>query len=197
MWRGVFLTGILAVALSSGLTRAESAPDSDRNLFVMTGRFLDESMGDSLNIHGATYEDNYVTGLGFQWYGPQFRILKLGYEVGAVMRYGEGDTTEIWGGAVARFRDFHLSRHWTVRPSVVFGLSHVNAAHPGRETRQVAKYDGDADLLFYLSPELELVRSEQNWGLFWRLHHRSGGGQTLGHMKGATNANVIGIRKRF
>ncbi|MDZ7927197.1 MAG: hypothetical protein U5L46_09000 [Agrobacterium sp.] len=28
-------------------------------------------------------------------------------------------------------------------------------------------------------------------------HHRSGGGKTLGNMKGATNANVFGVRYKF
>ncbi|MDS9466292.1 hypothetical protein RGQ15_01725 [Paracoccus sp. MBLB3053] len=188
-----------ALGLAGGASSAVAGPDqpAERNVFVMTGRMLDESMGASLNIGGANYEDNHVTGIGMQWLGKPGRFVSLGYEAGAAMRRGKGQSTELWTGAVARLRAIDVAGDWQMTPSLVFGLSYVDAVQPGREAEQVKEYDGDASLLFYLSPEIEFSPQDRDWSLFWRLHHRSGGAEILGGMKGAANANLLGFRKRF
>ncbi|WP_134681270.1 hypothetical protein [Paracoccus ravus] len=188
---------IAMLCLSGSVANAETDQSGQRNLFVMTGRILDESMAGSLNLAGANYEGNYVTGLGMQWLGKSGRFLTLGYEAGAALRYGGGQSTELWGGPVARFRAVDVAADWKLTPSVVFGLSFVDSVQPGREANQVEKYDGDATVLFYLSPEIEFSLPDKDWSLFWRLHHRSGGQRTLGDMKGGTNANLLGLRKKF
>ncbi|MDT1062365.1 hypothetical protein RM190_10870 [Paracoccus sp. CPCC 101403] len=192
-----------ALALSIGLVAsaaaAQEAPAGpDRNFFVFTGRMLDADMGESVNVIGADYEDNYITGLGVQSFFLHSRRTSVGYELGIATRYGEDRTTEAWGGLVARIDNWQLARNIFLSPSIVFGLSYVDAAHAGREQRLEAEYDGDAQLVFYLSPELDFkVSPESRYSFFWRLHHRSGAWKTLGDMKGASNANVFGLRVRF
>ncbi|MNL69083.1 hypothetical protein D3C87_1938980 [compost metagenome] len=85
-----------------------------------------------------------------------------------------------------------------VSPSFTAGLSLVSDAQPGRERQEEIKDNGNANVLFYLGPEINVSFSdESSTEFFWRLHHRSGGGKTLGNMKGATNANVFGVRYKF
>lgn len=195
---GILGAALLCAALAPAAgADTGSRADSSRNLFVLTGRLMDDSMFDSLDILGGKYENNRVAGAGFQDYFWKNHVVRLGYEGGGALRYGQADTVEVWAGLVARFRGHDLTRRLTVTPSVIFGLSLVDAAHPGRETRQTETYDGDARLLFYLSPEIEFSGGDHGWSLFWRLHHRSGGGGTLGNMRGASNANVVGLRKSF
>ena len=79
----------------------------------------------------------------------------------------------------------------------MFGLSYVSDSHEGREKRLEAQAEGDARMLFYLSPELDFRRSpDARYSFFYRLHHRSGAWNTLG-MEGGSNANIFGVRMRF
>lgn len=170
--------------------------DTEDNVFVFTGRMLDENMGDSLFLFSADYEDNYITAIGAQDFAIHTGVVSLGYELGAAARYGMDSTFEAWGGLVGRLDDLRFLGLY-VSPSVVFGLSYVSAAHEGREKRLDQRAEGDARVLFYLSPELDFRTSpESRYSVFYRLHHRSGAWNTLG-MEGATNANVIGLRMRF
>lgn len=169
----------------------------ESNVFVFGGRITDATMPESFNIPGVAYEDNGILGIGVQRWPWQGRYLGFGYEGGIAHRFGQGSTSEAWAGIGIRCCRFGLARNLVLTPSIIFGLSYVDAAHPGRETRQVDRYDGNADLLFYLTPEIELAAPDSDWAVFWRLHHRSGAGRTLGDMKGATNANVVGVRLRF
>lgn len=189
----------VALALAGSAAAQEPQPAQDRNFFVFTGRMLDADMGESLRVISADYEDNYITGFGYQqFFLHTRRNNSIGYEFGAAKRYGDDSTYEIWGGLVGRIRDIKLADNLFVTPSIVFGLSHVNRPHAGREQRLEEYYDGDARLVFYLSPEIDFkVSPESNYSFFWRLHHRSGAWKTLGDMKGASNANIFGLRVRF
>ncbi|MFV0384275.1 hypothetical protein [Paracoccus sp. (in: a-proteobacteria)] len=165
----------------------------------MGGRLVDEKIGASLNVPGATYEDNYIVGAGIQRFIYRVGPLLLGYEAGAAARFGEGTTAELWSGTVGRLNDIRLLDNLYVAPQMTVGLSYVTAAQPGRElTLQESKPGRDAHLLFYLGPGLDFKTSPTSrYTLFWRLHHRSGAGETLGSMRGATNANVIGLKIDF
>lgn len=191
MRMAVLSTALLAMAATGGHA-------GERNAFAFTGRMMDDDMGHSLNVVGADYDDSYITGFGYQDFAHRAWITSLGYELGAAIRYGDGSTYEAWGGAVARLDDFRILDNLFVAPSVVFGLSYVSAAHPGREQEQQEARDGDAKLLFYLSPELDFRTSvDARWSVFYRLQHRSGAWETLGGMEGGVNANVVGLRMRF
>jgi hypothetical protein len=188
----------LCLILPQPLSAQEAKPNPERNFFVFTGRMLDADLGESLNVFGGNYEDNYISGLGYQDFFFRTRRTSVGYELGAARRYGSDSTVEIWGGLVARMDDIQLARNLSFSPSIVFGLSHVDATHDGREQRLEAEYDGDAGLVFYFSPEVDFKVSPQSrYSFFWRLHHRSGAWKTLGDVKGLTNANVFGLRLRF
>jgi hypothetical protein len=189
---------VLSLMLAQPLSAEEEKPSRERNLFVFTGRMVDEDIRESLNVLGADYEDNYVSGLGYQDFFFRTRRASIGYELGAAKRYGNDSTVEIWGGLVARKDDIPLTRNLFLSPSIVFGLSHVDAPHAGREQRLETEYEGDAGLVFYFSPELDFQLSPRSrYSFFWRLHHRSGAWKTLGNVKGMTNAHVIGLRARF
>lgn len=197
-------SGIYVALVTGALTALPAAADElqpahDRNLFFFTGRMLDADMGESTRVLTADYEDSYITGFGYQQFFLRTRRNNsIGYELGAGKRYGEDSTYEIWGGLVARIEDIQLADNLFFTPSIVFGLSHVNRAHAGREQRLEAYYEGDARLVFYLSPEIDFkVSPDSDYSFFWRLQHRSGAWKTLGDMKGATNANIFGVRKRF
>ncbi|MDB6178948.1 hypothetical protein PAF17_15755 [Paracoccus sp. Z330] len=187
----------LVFVLASKPVWADDSPDRQRNFFVMAGRITSSDMADSLGVVTSGYEKNYVMGGGFQNLTWRSNLVQIGYEVGAVLRKGDRDTTEIWAGILSRFRGLRVSRHMTITPSIIFGLSHVDGIQNGREAELADEYQGDPSLLFYLSPELELSHADRDWSVFWRLHHRSGGGKTLGNMRGATNANAVGLRFRF
>lgn len=197
------LAGTLAVALglvnSPVLAREWAERIDEPNVFAFTGRITDNSLQQSLYPLGVGYEDNYVTGFGAQRLIYQAGPVSLGYEAGIAMRYGMKTTGEIWGGAVGRWREFNIFGSVLMAPSLVVGLSYVNAAQPGRETNlENRREDGDAHLLFYLGPELDFRASpDSRYSAFWRLQHRSGANGTLGNMRGATNANVFGLRIRF
>lgn len=188
---------VLVFLLASKPVWADNGLENQRNFFVMTGRITSSDMAESLGVVTSGYEKNYVTGVGFQNLTWHHDLLQIGYEAGAVLRYGDHTTTEVWAGIVSRFRGFQLSRRLKVTPSIIFGLSHVDGIQNGREAELADEYQGDPSLLFYLSPELELSSADRDWSVFWRLHHRSGGGKTLGNMRGATNANAVGLRFRF
>ncbi|MCZ0961047.1 hypothetical protein [Paracoccus benzoatiresistens] len=188
----------LCLIMAQPLSAQEEKQLHERNIFVFTGRMMDEDIGQSLNVLGGDYEDNYITGLGYQDFFLRARRIDIGYELGAAKRYGDDSTAEIWAGLVARVEDIHLAENLFFSPSIVIGLSHVDAIHAGREERLEEKYEGDASLVFYFSPEIDFKLSPQSrYSFFWRLHHRSGAWRTLGNMKGASNANVFGIRMRF
>jgi hypothetical protein len=76
------------------------------------------------------------------------------------------------------------------------GFSAVTNAMPGREGSNESERNGDATLLFYLGPELNLsLVSRPNVEIFWRLHHRSGAWGTLGDMHGAANVQTVGLKE--
>ncbi|MBB5220540.1 hypothetical protein HNP73_000461 [Amaricoccus macauensis] len=187
---------LAAVSLSPAVA-GSPAPETEDNAFVFTGRLLDEDMGDSLKIISGDYEDNFITGIGAQDFAIHTGIVSLGYELGAAARYGQDSTFEAWGGLVGRIDDIRLLDWLYVSPALVFGLSYVSDSHEGREKRLEAQAEGDARMLFYLSPELDFRRSpDARYSVFYRLHHRSGAWNTLG-MHGGSNANIFGVRMRF
>ena len=188
---------LLTWSLAAGAALAEPVAPADRNMFAFGGRLTAEALPESFNVPGVSYEDNGILGVGMQRWTWQGRHVDIGYEGGLAHRFGQDTTTEAWAGIGLRCCRYRLTRNLVLTPSIIFGLSYVDAAHRGREADQVARNDGDAQLLFYLAPEIELAAPNTDWAVFWRLHHRSGGRQTLGNMRGATNANVVGVRLRF
>lgn len=186
---------ILALAATA---LADRAAAHDESIFAFGGVLTTGNMHQSARPLRVSYESNAILGFGYQTFAPGDNAFHLGMEVGAATRLGGRATGEVWAGVVMRHERAGIGPDLNLASSLTVGLSHITATHRGRESALEERYKGNATTLFYLGPELSLSRaSSPGREVFWRLHHRSGGGRTLGNMKGAANANVIGFRYTF
>lgn len=192
------LTAMIALAATSSFASEDMTSETSEAIFGFAGALTKEDMLKSAALIPVEYERNATIGGGYQFYPYRIGNVKLGGEIGIAARFGKGFTGEVWAGPVARYEQIRLGERLFITPSFTAGLSLVTDAQPGREREQEIKDDGNANVLFYLGPEINVSFSEDSsTEFFWRLHHRSGGGKTLGNMKGATNANVFGVRYKF
>lgn len=192
------LAAMIALAATSSFASEDMTSETSEAIFGFAGAMTKEDMLKSAALIPVEYERNAILGGGYQFYPYSIGNVKLGGEIGIAARFGKGFTGEVWAGPVARYEQIKLGERLFVTPSFTAGLSLVNDAQRGREREQEIKDDGNANVLFYLGPEINVSFSEDSsTEFFWRLHHRSGGGKTLGNMKGATNANVFGVRYKF
>ncbi|MCW0982188.1 hypothetical protein [Rhizobium sp. X9] len=192
------LAAMIALAATSSFASEDMTSETSEAIFGFAGAMTKEDMLKSAALIPVEYERNAIIGGGYQFYPYSIGNVKLGGEIGIAARFGKGFSGEVWAGPVARYEQIRLGERLFITPSFTAGLSLVNDAQRGREREQEIKDDGNANVLFYLGPEINVSFSEDSsTELFWRLHHRSGGGKTLGNMKGATNANVFGVRYKF
>jgi hypothetical protein len=191
----IVLTG---VPVAQALEDSDMQAPRDRAVFGFGGLLTREDMQRSANPLTVDYEKRAVIGAGYQHFFAGHGDFKLGWEAGFAARTGTSFSAELWGGGVARYDGFKIADRVIVSPAFTAGLSAVSRTHPGREKQLERRYDGNAAVLFYLGPEINVSLADQSdREVFWRLHHRSGGGHTLGNMKGAANANVVGFRYKF
>ncbi|MBP2509714.1 hypothetical protein ACTJJ8_17585 [Agrobacterium radiobacter] len=192
------LVGMIALAATPSLASEDMTSETSEAIFGFGGALTKEDMLKSAALFPVEYERNAILGGGYQFYPYHIGNVKLGGEIGVAARFGKGFTGEVWVGPVARYEQIRLGERLFITPSFTAGLSLATDAQRGREREQEIKDDGNANVLFYLGPEINVSFSEDSsTEFFWRLHHRSGGGKTLGNMKGATNANVFGVRYKF
>lgn len=192
------LAAIIALAATPSLASEDMTLQTSEAIFGFGGVLTKEDMLKSSALIPVEYERNAILGGGYQFYPYRIGNVKLGGEIGVAARFGRGFTAEVWAGPVARYEQIRLGERLFITPSFTAGLSLVTDAQPGREREQEIKDNGNANVLFYLGPEINVSFSEDSpTEFFWRLHRRSGGGKTLGNMKGATNANVFGVRYKF
>ncbi|WP_421616431.1 hypothetical protein [Agrobacterium tumefaciens] len=189
---------MIALVATPSLSSEDMGSETSEAIFGFGGALTTEDMLKSAALIPVDYEKNAILGGGYQFYPYRIGNVKLGGEIGVAVRFGKGFTGEVWAGPVARYDKIRLGERLFVSPSFTAGLSLVSDAQPGRERQEEIKDNGNANVLFYLGPEINVSFSEESsTEFFWRLHHRSGGGKTLGNMKGATNANVFGVRYKF
>lgn len=197
------LAGVLAIGPAHAADLYAPHPISPelltQNIFLFGGLSVDDNIEDAANPFTADYEDNVVIGGGYQRFFYESLDISIGVEAGIAGRFGDKNSAEFWGGVVGRYDGLVLFDTLKIAPAFTFGLSAITDTMAGREERLENKNpDADATLLFYLGPEFNFSLVEYpNVELFWRLHHRSGAWETLGDMKGAANANVIGARIGF
>ncbi|MFJ1309627.1 hypothetical protein [Agrobacterium sp. P15N1-A] len=192
------LAAMIALAVTPSLASEDMTSETSEAIFGFGGALTKEDMLKSAALIPVEYERNAILGGGYQFYPYHIGNVKLGGEIGVAARFGKGFTGEVWAGPVARYEQIRLGERLFITPSFTAGLSLVTDAQPGREREQEIKDDGNANVLFYLGPEINVsFREDSSTEFFWRLHHRSGGGKTLGNMKGATNANIFGVRYKF
>jgi len=172
--------------------------ERDRNVFFFGGRFSDQYFEFSLNPFTVSYEDNHVLGAGYQQFflgganGP-----RLGLEAGTSLRFGNQTSGELWGGLVGRYDGLFVTDAIRFSAAITVGLS-VTTGTIGIERDREVEMGGDSSLLYYLGPELSLAPTDNpNLELFWRIHHRSGGWETLGDMRDGANATALGVRVSF
>lgn len=194
--RWLVAAGLLAAPYSATPARAFDVlltpQPMDEAAFVFGGMMISHA---SNPFDG--FEGNYFIGGGYQrlWGSPDG--FRFGGEVGLAGRFGQATTLEAWGGIVGRY-DVRVLDTVRVGASLTFGLSAVTGTQPGREQWSEDLYGGDATLLFYLAPEINLSLVDQpDKEVFVRLHHRSGAWTTLGGMAGASDALVGGLRVHF
>lgn len=192
------LAAMIALVATPSLASEDMTLQTSEAIFGFGGVLTKEDMLKSAALIPVEYERNAILGGGYQFYPYHIGNVKLGGEIGVAARFGKGFTGEVWAGPVARYEQIRLGERLFITPSFTAGLSLVTDAQRGREREQEIKDDGNANVLFYLGPEINVSFSEDSpTEFFWRLHRRSGGGKTLGNMKGATNANVFGVRYKF
>jgi hypothetical protein len=166
-------------------------------VFVFGGLFTTGSMGDTLDIFNVTYDQNYIIALGYQRYLWSTGRFHWGWEIGTAGRYNDGHSVEFWGGPTVRHNGITLFDLVRLSASATAGFSIVTDTMGHEDNRERAR-KGDGTFLYYLGPEFAAsLPSHPNIELFYRLHHRCGGGGTLGEMREGYNANVVGLRWRF
>ncbi len=172
--------------------------DPSRALHVFVGRYTRETTGDSAKFWETEYENNYHAGIAYRRDVYSFsRRTAAGGEIGLVARFPERWSFESWGGMYLRHAGLPLVRRVLVKPSLTLGLSLVDRAI-GKEREREARGDRDARLLYYFGPEFAFSTAHRpDWEIVLRLHHRSGGMQTLGNMSEGHNAVTLGMRKHF
>lgn len=170
----------------------------DSNVFVFGGVYSSESVGETFNFLGTDYQDAYLLGGGYQhfFFGEE-NGFRAGLEGGVALRKGSDVSGEAWAGVVLRADNFVENELVKVSASVTGGLSLITNPLDVEVAREIAR-DGDSTFLFYMAPELSVsTKDNPNMEVFWRLQHRSGGWNTLGHMGEGANANTIGMRWKF
>ena len=194
-----FLLPVLLGLCAAGATQAQDVPRFDSNVFFFGGRFTEEYFEFSFNPVAVNYEDNFIVGGGYQHFFFDAPLgIRLGAEVGTALRFGDSDPSgEIWAGVVARRDGLFEADHFVVNAAVTVGLSTTTGTVGIERDREIDE-DGDSSLLWYLGPEISITpRANPNLDIFWRLQHRSGGWESLGHMHDGANANTVGVRWKF
>lgn len=178
------------IAAATGHAFAE-----DQNVFAFGGRYTNQYFEYTFNPFTVGYEDNYVLGAGYQ----QFALrhdggLKLGVELGAALRLGNQTSGELWVGPVLRADGIIQTEQVKVSASVTAGLS-VTTDTIGIERAREIEMGGDSTLLYYLGPEVSVsFANNPDVEYFARVHHRSGGWESLGNMRDGANAASVGVR---
>lgn len=170
----------------------------ENSIHVFYGRYTSGNIWESINVYKADYESNHVLAAA---YGKDLKESNLGYvigvEIGLGLRFGDRETFEVWGGPSLRSHGLSLFNKAVISSSVTGGLSLIDRSI-GVERMRETNSGGNARLLFYFGFDLYMLLLEHpDWELVYRLHHRSGGSQTLGNFYDGHNANTIGIRHRF
>jgi hypothetical protein len=155
--------------------------------------------------------DNWIVGVAFQRDIWRWNKFVIGAEIGLADRFGHYErccdvivrssnlvhSGELWGGLVLRHEGYLLFNTIQVGAGLIGGFSAVTKSI-GREREREITQGGNAAFLFYLGAELTLSTPRApNVELVSRLHHRSGGSETLGGMSEGYNVSVVGLRWRF
>lgn len=195
------LTVTLCMVVSALFWCPSSANSTDlpkNSLFLFSGRYTTNNMGDTTRVFKANYENNYVLAAAYSRNFLEMRYgLHLGGEIGSAIRFGTMSTQEIWTGVVIGTKGITSREGIRIGLALTVGLSLVSKSM-GEEILREEGRGGNASCLFYLGPELIFsFPGLRRWEFFYRLHHRSGAGGLLGGLYEGYNSNTLGIRYCF
>jgi len=189
------LLASLVMGLATPVFAQDIPSQGQHNVFGMGGIFTDGHFGETFQFWRDHYESNFFGGVGYQYFlYDQSSLLNLGFEAGLGVRAGDSLSAEAWGGGVLKANiplgDFRVS------PALTLGYSLVTDTI-GVESVRAANIDQAVPVLFYLGPEIAVSNvNHPEWEAFARVHHRSGGYGTIGHIDGS-NALNLGLRYKF
>jgi hypothetical protein len=192
------LTAPLLFGVHSTRAAAQQPMTNPTNsLFVFGGVLNSGNLGQTVLVFGNKYESSGIAGAAFRSEFVQLpNKFDIGAEIGTGLRFGDGTSGEFWGGGTLTYRGFDTGK-FTVIPTGVFGLSAITNT-TGVEKARAIQHSGNETLLFYLGLEVAFTTPQwQGWEVVYRVHHRSGGYELLGHVIEGHNANVIGLRHYF
>lgn len=195
MVKRLYVSALLAAFANFG---APSAFAGDMALTVYGGALMEGHFpGSAMIPFGSGFDERYLAGVAASREFKRFSNgITLGAEAGLAARLGPDTSFEAWAGASIGHTGFTFGAV-NIAPSLVVGLSAVNKT-VGIERRREEFRGGDGRVLFYLGPEVAFThQSHPNVSLVYRIHHRSGAWNTLGGMRDAYNANIIGLRYKF
>lgn len=201
-WAVALLVGIglLASLVPVSAQETHKTPGSyDNDVFAFGGRFHDNYFQYGFVPFLATYEDNYLLGVGYQHFFLHLpNDFNFGTEIGIDGRFGNSPASaEVWAGVVGRYDGWNIG-DLHVAPAVTFGFSAETGAVGIEKAREVAAVDGNSRLLFFIGPELNFSTVQNpNVEAFWRIQHRSGAWGTLGDIGDSANATTLGVRFHF
>ncbi len=196
---GLLLTMLLPFEASA---QDRDRADWDKSVFFFGGVFTAKGAEFLLHPWATEFEDNFIGGAGVSYhpFQPILGGLRAGLEAGVAIRGGLNavPSLEGWLGVNLRYDGIVLGPV-RVSPSMTAGFSAVTGTMGVEAQRERdAVGGGDAHLLFYLGPELNLsLVDAPDYEAFVRLQHRSGGNTTLGNMYDGANALVGGVRYHF
>lgn len=173
------------------------------SVFVFGGQYTKRSMGNTADAFNVTYDNKYAIAVGYQRFPWSSQHFYWGWEVGTASRFGGDFTQEFWGGPAVRHHGFAIGDMLTITSALTGGFSIVTDTMGHEAYREVTRHGdptwrGDATFLYYLGPEIILsTPSRPDVEIFYRLHHRCGGGRTLGDLTEGYNANCLGVRWKF
>lgn len=125
------------------------------DVYVFGGVFVTGSFGDTINVFGGDYTNNYMIGAA---YGRDFADVGAGFVLGGVtgaaIRFGEDDDTsgELWAGMRLRHQGLVIG-DLAIAPALTAGVSAVTGVTEIEHAREI-HYDGDASFLGFIGAEL-------------------------------------------
>jgi hypothetical protein len=167
--------------------------ENDWYLSLYGGQFIGSGDGDLVDFR---LRDAYLIGAGLTKEFARFpRQVGWELECQLAQHFGEQAHLEL---------DFAINARWLTFPwdaqldtSLAFGSGLSYTTDVPETEAEVNPDTGSTRLLHYLLVEVAAALPESRWGLFTRLHHRSGIWGFFDGVGRASNYIVLGIRYRF
>jgi hypothetical protein len=199
---GVMIQGFVSAGSAQSTQCSDCDRTADVGVLVFGGVLADGDFPGRANIPFSGPEEDFI---GCAAVGRDLVDLGMGFhfggEVGLAGRFGDRSSAEFWGGPSLRHDGLDIGPV-AISVGMAVGLSFVTDP-TGSERAAELDNGGDATLLYYAGPEVGIsFDAIPNTEFVFQIHHRSGGRDvpflpTLGDMPNASNAHILGVRRRF